>query len=385
VSNALLGKVAAAADVAAQHAANVDEKARFPEEAIVELRDCGLLSACAPRDVGGSGLCVKDLTVIARGLARACASTAMIWSMHQGQLASLCRYGGADGFLRDLAQQVAAEQWLIASATSEVGIGGDLRKSRAALEPVADSPLGLSQLSKEASTVSYGAHSDLLLVTARRTPTAPGSDQVLVAVPAQQATLEQTGGWQPLGMRGTSSPGFRILAQVGPQNVFPTAFADIAAGAMVPVTQVLWAATWAGLAAEALDRAVRLARRRTAGATGPANAPAVLAEARWRLASVDAMVADMAELSQRLLDGETQASIGTAVRANSLKVGASETCLDIAYLALRACGMAGYSEQGPYSVARIIRDLSSSRIMIGNDRILETTAQMMLVERRGDR
>ncbi|MGW5352160.1 acyl-CoA dehydrogenase family protein [Streptomyces sp. NPDC004031] len=384
------------AEVAARHAAAVDEKARFPQEAVDRLRDCGLVSACAPRAAGGAGLDVRGLAVIARGLARACAATAMIWSMHQGQLASLWRYAGPGGFLHDLARQATKEQWLIASATSEAGIGGDLRRSGAALEPVTDSPLGLFRLSKEATTVSYGAHAEALFVTARRAPDAPASDQVLVAVPARQATLEKTGGWQPLGMRGTSSPGFRIAAQVGGQNVFPVPFADIAAGAMVPVTQVLWAATWAGLAAEALDRAVRMARRRaarSAGAAGgagaagaaAAHAPSALAEARWRLAGVDAMVDDMAGHAQRLLDGEAQASVGTAVRANSLKVGASESCLEIAHLALRACGMAGYSEQGPYSVARIIRDLSSSVVMIGNDRILENTARMMLVERRGDR
>lgn len=317
---------------------------------------------------------------IAQGLARACAATALVWSMHQGQLASLCRFSGGVARLEEMARTAVSEQWLIASATSEAGSGGNLRSSEAALEDLSEEPARV-RLVKHATTVSYGSEADLILVTARRSADGAPSDQVLAAVLPEQAQLEQTSEWNPMGMRGTSSPGFRIEAAIPRNQVLPVAFGDIAAGAMIPLTHLLWAAVWTGLAAEALDRSVRLTRRRLTGGTA-GKSPAALAEARWRLAALEALLEETAAQTEKVLSGQVRPTVGLTVRINSLKVAASETAMEIALLALRTCGIAGYMESGSFSVARIIRDLSSSLVMIGNDRILNTTAQMLLMERQ---
>lgn len=376
-----MGGISNIVEVAAKHSDDVDQCARFPRESIAALRDEGLLAACAQPEFGGPGLRVSELVAIAKALARSCASTAMTWSMHQGQLISMCRFSGEGGELRDLTVEAIAKQWLIASVTSEPGTGGDLRSSQAALTPVSGHVSSL-RLVKQASAVSYGAAADLLLVTARRSAASASADQVLVAIRPGQAEVEQTGPWSPLGMRGTCSPAFRITATVDAGQVFAADFADIAADAMVPLTQLLWAATWFGLAAEALDRAVRFSRRRMAGASGRKAQPA-LAEARWRLAGIEAQLGDVTARTQEFFDAARQSTVSLAVRTNALKLSVSETALAIALLALRVCGMAGYSEQGPFSLARIIRDLMSSVIMISNDRLLENTAQLMLMERPG--
>jgi acyl-CoA dehydrogenase len=362
--------------IAAQHSSDVDAKARFPEEAVGAIRELGLMTAAAPVDVGGRGLRVRDMVSVARDLARGCAATAMIWSMHQGQLASLCRFAGDVDEVRELVRATLSEQWLIASATSEAGTGGNIRASNSVLEPVEGR--GDLRLVKDASVVSYGAEADLFLITARPAGSPASAEPVLVAVRPDQAKIEQTSDWQPLGMRGTSSPGYRIDAVVPSWQVLAAPFGDISAGAMVPLTQTLWAATWLGLATEALSRAVRFTRKKVSGG---GRAQSTIAEARWRISSIEALVADMADRTQALFDGGRQPTVGLAVRSNSLKVAVSETAIEIAYLALRTCGMAGFSELGPFSVARIIRDLSSSIVMLGNDRLLDTTAQLMLVDR----
>ncbi|MET7737704.1 acyl-CoA dehydrogenase family protein [Streptomyces sp. NPDC005402] len=150
---------------------------------------------------------------------------------------------------------------------------------------------------------------------------------------------------------------------------------------MIPLTHLLWAAVWTGLAAEALDRSVRMARRKLTAGTG-GQPPAALAEARWRLAGPEALLAETATQTQQVLSGQARPTVGLTVRINSLKVAASETAMEIAFLALRGCGIAGYMESGPFSVARIIRDLSSSLVMIGNDWLLHTNSQMLLMERQ---
>ncbi|CAM5243287.1 Acyl-CoA/acyl-ACP dehydrogenase OS=Streptomyces cyaneofuscatus OX=66883 GN=G3I52_09330 PE=3 SV=1 [Streptomyces cyaneofuscatus] len=356
----------------------------MPMEAIATLRERNLLAAVAPRDLGGPGLSVRELAAVAGKIARSCGSTAMVWAMHQGQLACLCRHHGDVPELVELARTAVARQWLIASVTSEPAGGGDIRTSAAALVPSTDGS-GTATLVKDATTVSYGAAADLFQVTVRRTPEAAANDQVLVAVRRDQATLEQRGTWAPLGMRGTSSPGFRLTGTVPQEQILGGLFADIAGATMVPLTHTLWAAVWLGLAGEAVNRAVKVSRRRSVSHPGGDAARSALGEARWRLASLEALLADMTVRTQEVLDEGAQPTAGQSVRTNALKVAASESALEIAHLSLRVCGMAGYSEEGPYSVARIIRDLSSAPIMINNSRLLDATAQLMLMERQRDR
>ncbi|MET7737705.1 acyl-CoA dehydrogenase family protein [Streptomyces sp. NPDC005402] len=199
-----LNELRQAVQTAAKHAADVDRDARIPAQAISELRSLKSMSAIAPKALGGAGLGAAEMVHIARGLARGCASTALVWSMYQRQLASRCRFSGGVARLKELARTAVGEQWLIASATSEASTGGNLRSSEAA---VADLPAEPDRvcLVKQATTVSYGAEADLILLTARRGADAAPGDQVLAAVLAEQAQLSQTSEWHPMGMRGRTA------------------------------------------------------------------------------------------------------------------------------------------------------------------------------------
>ena len=108
---------------------------------------------------------------------------------------------------------------------------------------------------KQAPTVSYGAYADDLLTTLRRTPDAEPGDQVVALTNKDQVTLEQTGTWDPLGMRGTCSPGYIVRAEFDPAQVLPTPFSTVATESMVPVSHILWSHIWLGIATDAFDRA----------------------------------------------------------------------------------------------------------------------------------
>jgi acyl-CoA dehydrogenase len=73
-------------------------------------------------------------------------------------------------------------------------------------------------------------------------------------------------------------------------------------------------------------------------------------------------------------------SFAAAAAINMLKTGASETCLEVVQEALLVCGFAGYSNAGPFSLSRHLRDLNSARLMINNDRIRENTARLLLLQ-----
>ncbi|EQD58012.1 acyl-CoA dehydrogenase domain protein, partial [mine drainage metagenome] len=115
-------------------------------------------------------------------------------------------------------------------------------------------------LDKEATTGSYCQQADAILVTARRAPHVPETDQVLVCVRRADYRLEPTGEWDAMGMRGTCSPGFRLHARGAQAQILPEPFADIAVQTMVPYSHILWSSLWWGIAAAALGRAGQFVR-----------------------------------------------------------------------------------------------------------------------------
>src|SRR6202162_350361 len=123
-----------AAPAAAAEAADVDLKARFPSAAIDAARAQKLLGMQIPVAFGGFGATVHDLTEVCYTLGRACASTAMIFAMHQTKVACLIRHGTGSDWHEALMRRVASEQLLLASSTTEGQNGGNIRSSGAAVE-----------------------------------------------------------------------------------------------------------------------------------------------------------------------------------------------------------------------------------------------------------
>ncbi len=79
-------------EVAAVHADAVDRDARFPVEAITALRDAEALSAFVPAELGGGGVSVPALARACFELGRRCSATAMVFAMHQIQVATIVRH-----------------------------------------------------------------------------------------------------------------------------------------------------------------------------------------------------------------------------------------------------------------------------------------------------
>ena len=383
-SHDLLATAAAiAADVAAPVADQVDAEGRFPKEAIDALRGAGLLSAYVPTEFGGAGASLQEIGAIVNTLARACSSTGMVYAMHQIQVASLVRHGSSPELVAYLRDQVVGQQALLASATTEQGIGGDVRSSSCAVELDVDSGGDRIRLAKQSPVISYGEHADAVLATARRTPDSPAGDQVLVLCDRPGLELEPVSEWNALGMRGTCSRGFVLRVEAPSWSVLPAAYAEISSRTMLPVSHILWAHLWLGIAQQATAHAhsaVRTESRRKVGTT-PASA-LQLAELLAVLLPFEAMVARSVERFDRLdVDSDELASMPYAIEANSLKVAASDGALEVVNRAMRICGMAGYRENSELRLGRLLRDVHSAGVMISNDRILANTAQLLLVVR----
>jgi acyl-CoA dehydrogenase len=373
----LRARADAVAAVAQAHAAAVDRDARFPEEAIRAARDHGLMGVMVPRDLGGEGAGLAAVVGICYRLGRACSSTAMIFAMHQIKVACVQRHRKGSSWHERLLRRLAAEQLLFASSTTEGKGGGNVRASEAPIERKGDR----ISLERRATVISYGANADAIVTTARRTPDAAASDQVLVAFMKEDYVLEPMMSWDTLGMRGTCSSGYTLKASGVAEQILPDPYEVIHTQTMVPVAHLSWASVWAGVAAGAVERAqtfLRTAARQAGGQMPPGAAHYTKANAT--LVSLRGLIASSLRKFELAAQDESKlASLEFQTMINLTKVEASELAVTTVLATFRACGLAGYRNDGEFTIGRYLRDILSSPIMINNDRILANVAASALM------
>ncbi len=369
-----------AKEVAAAHAADVDAQARFPSETLAALKAEGILSAPVPIEFGGGGCGMQELGQLCAVLGGACGSSGMVLAMHYNQVASVARHVGESTFFQAYLREIVAKQLLLASITSEVGTFGDTRSSICAVER----QNGRFSLNKEATTGSYCVYADDILVTCRASADAPASEQLLVLVRKGEFTLTPTSNWDTMGMRGTCSPGFSLVATGDEAQILPIPFAEISALTMVPYSHILWSALWFGIAADAVAKASQYVRglaRKNPGTTPPAAIR--LANVSVQLQSMRhnwwALAHEFDETTAKPGGNEAFQKMGWALKMNNLKVALSDAAPQVVHQALQIVGIQGYKNDSPYSLSRHYRDVLSASLMVSNDRIAGKSATLLSV------
>ena len=364
--------------IAAVHADDVDRNARFPIEAVTALREQRAFSALVGAEHGGDGVSFRAIAEACFTLGRRCGATAMVFAMHQIQVATIVRHADGSAYFDEYLRALVAQQRLIASVTSEVGTGGDMSRSVAALTPAGE---GRSSFEKQAPTVSYGGYADDLLTTLRAHPDAAPGEQVAVLHRADATVLEPSGTWDPLGMRGTCSPGFTVKAEVGAEQALPAPFSAIAPQTMVPVSHILWSHVWLGIATDAFDRArafVRAAARRAPGE--PVPAAVKLSHVMTQLSMLRGEVhRALDEYVAAADDRERLSTMAFALHVNNLKLAASEQVPRVCQGAMGVCGIVGFKNDTPFSIGRHLRDAMSASLMVANERLHQTNAGLLLI------
>ena len=346
-------------------------------ESFAEARKHRLLGMMLPTSLGGGGAGISDVGDVCYQLGQVRASTAMIFAMHQVKVACLLRHAGTDGVIEAMLRKLCTEQLLLASSTTEGQGGGNVRASEAPLE-YRD---GRIRLERRATVISYGAHADGIVTTARRTAESSASDQVLVAFLKSDYTLTPLQGWNTLGMRGTCSDGYLLQATGSAGQVLPESYEVIHSRTMVPTAHLLWSSVWAGIAAGATRRAqafLRHAARRGNGQMPPGAAQFTRSLAAMR--TLRALIADSMRAYERCMnDPQALGALDFQSMITLLKVEASERAVSVVLSALRVCGLSGYRTDGEFSIERSLRDVLSAPLMINNERILATLADMSLL------
>ena len=371
---ALAEEVAA---VAREHAADVDSQSRFPREAFAALRERKLLGMLIPAELGGEGARAADVADVCAILGAVCASSAMIFAMHQVKVACLIRHHKQNAWQLDFLSRAAAQQYLLASSTTEGANGGNIRSSEAAIQLEG----ARVRLTRDASVISYGAQADAIVTTARRGENAAHSDQVLVVFERDNYTLERTKSWDTLGMRGTCSVGYLLQADGAADQVLAEPYDRIHTQTMAPYAHLFWSATWCGIATGAFGVArafVRQASRQSGGRTPPGGPH--LTRARVSLETLRAAVqSGLANFERHAREPGGLTAMDAQLALNFLKVEASELAVQTVTSALRATGLAGYRNDTEFSLGRALRDISSAPVMIHNERILASAEASVLM------
>jgi len=370
-----------AVEVAGPAAVAVDRDSRYPREAMDALKKEKLLSAYVPVELGGFGAPASSNWAMCEALGQRCSSAAMVFAMHQIQVACMVRHGTTP-FFQNYMKDIVRDQRVIASVTSEAGVGGSVRTSICPIERDGDQ----CSIRKEGTVVSYCADADDLLITVRRNAEAASNDQALILVNKSQCNLKVLSTWDSMGMRGTCSLGYVVDARFGEEQIVPDAFGDINSRTMVPWAHILWGSAWLGIATDAVARARAFVKDtgRKMGTTPPTAAR--LSVVSTQLQTMRIQVRERAKYYNYLVsqpDGglEVLASVDFAVQSNHLKLAASELVAEICTQALRITGTTGYRNDSPYSVTRNLRDAHSAALMIGNERIHAGNGQLHMMYR----
>lgn len=368
--------------VIAPHAAAVDKDARFPVEAFNALKEAKMLSCYVPVAYGGMGLSMTELSRVCELLGTYCGSTAMVFAMHQIQVACIVHHAMGSAYFQDFIRTLVEKQLLLASATTEVGIGGDVRSSRCAIQIEGDRFV----LEKQAPVISYGEAADCILVTCRKSADAAPPDQLHVLVKKEDCSLKAISGWDTLGFRGTCSSGFNLSAVGDLAQVLPVPYAEIHAQTMHPFSHNVWGALWLGIATDAVQRArafVRIEARKTPGTLPPSA---------LRLAELDTVLFSMRggvyqtvrEYEEMLVANDPSVFVSNfafAIRINNLKLTCSQLIVEIVGKAMLICGISGYRNDSKHSLGRQLRDAYGAALMVNNDRILGQSSTMQIVLR----
>lgn len=366
------------AEAAAPHVERTDADASFPVEALAAMRESGLLGLLVPREYGGFGGGLRDMTAVSTRLGRVDMSVAMVFAMHCQQVSALVRYGN-ERLRADVLPAIASGAVYLASVTTEKGKGGHLRSAEAELE----TRDGLLHLDRPAPIVTGGGHADGFLVTMRSPGARSGGQVSLVYAHRDQLAVEESGDWQPLGMRATRSTAMRLTGRlpehqvVGDQGSFPT----IATTVFAPAAHLGWAACWLGTAAGALSRTVRMLRSPQGRARTDLTSELLLtrlSEARRRLDTVHALLRH----TERAVEGAADLSTPRIqLLLNALKITAADECHRAVDGLVEAAGLRhGYLRDSPTRLEQALRDLRSASLNYHNDRLHLADGRLTLLD-----
>jgi alkylation response protein AidB-like acyl-CoA dehydrogenase len=345
----------------AAHASRVDRDRAFPADGLGALGAVGAMGLTAPAENGGKSGGLSELAVACDAIGAACASTAMVYLMHQVTAASIALGGGARAAA--VLPGLATGESVGTLAFSERGTGAHFYSPE--LATVRDN--GRITISGRKSFVTSGGHADLYLLLVQGE--APGTADAFL-VERERAGISFDGEWQGLGMAGNTSIAMELSeVEVSEDDRIgkPGYATDLVFQIVAPFFLVGLAAVNVGIASAAAGAAVEHAKNRRY----PDGSSVVDVQ------SVQHAIAEMdMEVRQARLVVRDAAALGDAGAETALvaimeaKVIATEAAANVTQTALEVTGGQGYTPALP--IERHLRDARAGAVMAPTNGVLRT-------------
>jgi len=345
----IASRVAALADRhVAPYAAEIDQSAGFPRQAITALGGHGLLGLTVPAAYGGQDQGLRTAVAALDEVARRCSSTAMVYLMH---LCGVACYTAAPGKTEPYLRGAAAGKHLSTIAFSECGS----RSHFWAPVSRAVSDNGGARLSAQKSFVTSAGQADGYVVSTLDVDAKQPLESTIYLVLREDKGLRVSGAWEGLGMRGNASAPMTLDGVVAGADRALTARGkglDMMLGVVLPLFQVGTAAVALGIAEAAVQATQQhLTTSRLEHLGRPlAEIPVLRARLAQMRIETDRARAHLASV----LDSLEAPGASTQLLVLEAKAAATEAAVSVTELGLRTCGGAALGKTLP--LERLFRD-----------------------------
>jgi len=349
----------AAAEVA-PIAAEIDREHRFPEELLPKMAALNLLGIPYPEKLGGAGADYVSYVIAVEELARVCATTSLIVSVHTSlgtwPIFEFGTQAQKDKYLHDL----VTGRRLAAFALTEPGAGTDVAAGKATALLSGDEYI----LNGSKVFITNGGFADVFVVMAKTDPTkgARGISAFIVERDTPGFTIGE--GERKMGIRASSTPPLffadcRVPKDAllgGEGNGFKVAMQTLGGGRIGIGAQAL------GIAQGALDASIAYAKERFQFGQPIASFEAI----QWMIADMATEI-DAARLLVYRAASSKDKGHSSATEGAMAKLFASETATRVAGRAIQIHGGSGYTES--YPVERAYRDAKITEIYEGTSEV----------------
>ncbi|MET3920682.1 acyl-CoA dehydrogenase family protein [Arthrobacter sp. UYEF20] len=338
--------------IAGANAHDVDAAARFPAEAVVALRESGLLGLTLPQEAGGLGGGPHELVKVLSALAGACGSTAMIYLMHISAAMPVAAAPppGSPGLVADM----ASGRVLGSLAFSEAGSRSHFW---APVSQAGQNGAGIV-LNARKSWVTSAGHADVYIVSTR---TAAADTVDLFAIPAGYPGVEVAGAWRGMGLRGNASTPMTFVVEVPEDTRLGVAGGgmDLMLQTVLPWFNLGNASVSVGLARAAVEAAIR--HTSAARLEHLDESLSALPTIRARLAKMSIELAVTTAYLHQTAGRIAEPQEDTMLHVLGVKAAANDAALSITDAAMRVCGGAAFSEH--LQIDRYFRDARAGHVM----------------------
>ncbi|MBS4178675.1 acyl-CoA dehydrogenase family protein [Lederbergia citrea] len=338
-------------DVIRPNADRLDREGEFPSENLASLGKAGWNSIFLPKELGGLELDYQSFGIVVQEIAKACPSTALVYSMNVGATIIIYKYGNEDQWHRWLKPLRNGKFGTI--ATSERASGGQYWISHSQAEYKDDGYV----LNLEKSFVTSSGHADFYVLQTRSPHAEKLSDLSYFIVDGKQDGIE-TGVWDALGVRGNHSSPIRFndiyvdrRDRIGEEGTGKS----IIENSNVYIFGL--AAAWTGTAIGIYNEVLAYARKSLANYQVIRNQ---LASAKIIIDSLSAWQKDIASQLEQWAQTNTPLPPDLRTLMIEFKVHASESANQVAQIAMDVAGGYGYKKG---ILERLYRDARAGIVM----------------------